>query len=464
MMFKRISIFVGALLFCLCTQSKTIYVSSSEGTSQSKGLSASAPVNTIAAALTMGDTILLKAGDVFYEILECDGKYISRYGEGHNPTLCGFKRIKQPCWEQVEPNIWKLRLNSDNFTGFAAHVPYVNNIGCIYEYEKDQIHGRRLQLKNYLKENWDFCQTPSYKKDTPDSEFDDIYLYLETNPNTMQLEFSVGLSAAQIANTTIDRVNFQGFGQGVVCKSNVTVSNCRIDLIGGRIFLGNRSFCCHGSGVVIEANGDVANCQVNDCYISRCYETGVSIAASYQKEAEASNVSIAHNLIANCGRGFEAVMSSVVNTTFDNCVFASNTVLDSGNSGFTYSDKDFARCHVLLKYGMCQKNIMVDGNTFVKGNLCLSSVSQRNNLLSEWKNNTCYLLPTDMMIGNADNNLHDAISISKVGKVKTAVKLFKEETGDKSTHFIVCDEMKIEKEIEGCGGEKVATLVNEKVQ
>lgn len=447
MMFKRISIFVGALLFCLCSQSKTIYVSSSEGTAQNNGLSANAPVNTIAAALTMGDTILLKAGDVFYETLECDGKYISRYGEGHNPTLCGFKRIKQPCWEQVEPNIWKLKLNSDNFTGFTAHTLYVNNIGCIYEYDKDQIHGRRLQLKNYLKENWDFCQTSSYKKDTPDSDFDDIYLYLETDPNTMQLEFSIGLSAAQLLNTTIDRVNFQGFGQGVVCKSDVSVSNCWIDLIGGRIYLGNNGFCCHGSGVTIDAIGDIANCKINDCYISRCYEAGVSIAASYQKEAEASNVSIGHNLITNCGRGFEAVMSNVVSTTFNNCVFASNTVLDSSNSGFTYSDRNFARCHVLFDYGMCKQNIIVDGNTFVKGNLCLYSLSQRSNLLSDWHNNTCYLLPSDIMIGNADSDLRDAISVSKVGKEKASIRLYSETTGDTSTRFIVCDETKLANEI-----------------
>ena len=59
-------------------EGKTIYVSSSDGIETNNGLSASAPINTIAAALTMGDTILLKAGDVFYETIESQNKYIAQ--------------------------------------------------------------------------------------------------------------------------------------------------------------------------------------------------------------------------------------------------------------------------------------------------------------------------------------------------------------------------------------------------
>ena len=427
-------------------EAKTIYVSSSEGTETNNGLSASAPVNTIAAALAMGDTILLKAGDVFYETIECRNKYISRYGEGHNPTLSGFKRIRQPNWEQIEPNVWKLKLNSDNFTGFTTHREFVNNIGCIHDYDNDQIHGRHLQLRHYLKENWDFYQTSNHKKGIQDSEFDYIYLYLESDPNSLHLEFSVGLAAAMLEDTKVEKLFFTGYGQGVVCKSNVTVSNCRIDAIGGRCHLNELDFSCQGSGVQVDANEGVSNCKVNDCYITRCYEAGVSIHASYQNKIPVDGVTISNNLIANCGRGFEIVMSNVTDVNFEGCAFVSNTVLDSGNSGFSYTDRYFPTSHIFMDHGMQKMKFIIDNNIFVKGNLYLSSMSNNNSHLSDWHNNTCYLLPTDVMIGSLFV-LHSAITVSRTGKLKDAIKLFKKESGDKSTRFVLCDETKIENEL-----------------
>jgi len=427
-------------------EGKTIYVSSSEGTETNNGLSASASVNTIAAALTMGDTILLKAGDVFYETIECRNKYISRYGEGHNPTLCGFKRIKEPNWEQIEPNIWKLKLNSDNFTGFTTHKEFVNNIGCIHDYDNDQIHGRRVQLRNYLKEDWDFYQTSNHKKNVLDSEFDYIYLYLESDPNLLHLEFSVGLAAAMLEGTKVDNLFFTGFGQGLICKSNVTVSSCRIDAIGGRCYVNELDFCSQGSGVQLDANEGVSNCKVSDCCITRCYEAGVSIHASYQNKIPVDGVTISNNLIANCGRGLEIVMSNVTDVNFEDCAFVSNTVLDSGNSGFGYTDQYFSTSHIFMDYGMKKINFIFDDNIFVKGNLYLSSMPSNNNQLSDWQNNTCYLLPTDIMIGSIFVQ-RGAITVSGAGKLKDALKLFKEESGDKSTRFVLCDEAKLEKEL-----------------
>ena len=41
----------------------------------------------------------------------------------------------------------------------------------------------------------------------------------------------------------------------------------------------------------------------------------------------------------------------------------------------------------------------------------------------------------------------DIITVSRAGNLKDAVKLFKEESGDKSTRFVLCDEARLEKEI-----------------
>ena len=45
----------------------TVYVSGTEGSDANDGRSISHPVKTIEKAVTLGDTLLLKAGDVFYE-------------------------------------------------------------------------------------------------------------------------------------------------------------------------------------------------------------------------------------------------------------------------------------------------------------------------------------------------------------------------------------------------------------
>ena len=186
-----------------------------------------------------------------------------------------------------------------------------------------------------------------------------------------------------LENTKIENLFFTGYGQGLVCKSNVTVSNCRIDAVGGRCYLNKLDFCCQGSGVEVDANEGISNCKVNDCAITRCYEAGVSIYASYQNKILVDNVSISNNLIAKCGRGFEIVMSNVTDVNFEDCAFVSNTVLDSGNSGFGYTDKNYPTSHVFMDHGMQKKKFIVDGNIFVKGNLYLSSISSNNNQLSD---------------------------------------------------------------------------------
>ena len=70
---------------------RTIYVSSSEGLTGNSGDNVLRPIADIRKAINEADTILLKAGDVFFEGgLQLSGKMLSRYGQGVNPTICGF--------------------------------------------------------------------------------------------------------------------------------------------------------------------------------------------------------------------------------------------------------------------------------------------------------------------------------------------------------------------------------------
>lgn len=110
------------LLSCLgghIGSSQTVYVASSIGSISSDGTSIDSPTDNLNNAVKKEKTVLLKAGDTFFVgNLEISGITLSRCGEGANPVLCGYKRIVEPRWTEVEKNIWKLNLAENNFTGF----------------------------------------------------------------------------------------------------------------------------------------------------------------------------------------------------------------------------------------------------------------------------------------------------------------------------------------------------------
>ena len=87
------------------TIAKTIYVSSSMGNDQNSGLTMQDPKKSIKGAMEIGEEICLKAGDIFYETLRLTKKVVTRYGEGANPIICGYKRIIRPNWERVGDSI-----------------------------------------------------------------------------------------------------------------------------------------------------------------------------------------------------------------------------------------------------------------------------------------------------------------------------------------------------------------------
>lgn len=95
----RFSLYIlNSLMLLLCNNEASagqkVYVSSSFGSDSNNGLTQHYPVKSISIALVLGDTLLLKAGDFFYEgNLTASKGLLSRYGEGLNPIICGYKRI-----------------------------------------------------------------------------------------------------------------------------------------------------------------------------------------------------------------------------------------------------------------------------------------------------------------------------------------------------------------------------------
>ncbi len=92
-----------------CAYGSTLYVSA-RGSDSNSGQSARYPLKTVSLALSRADTVFLKAGDIFYGGLYLDGKVLSRYGDGTNPTVCGYRRVVNKAWKQVGANIWRIDL------------------------------------------------------------------------------------------------------------------------------------------------------------------------------------------------------------------------------------------------------------------------------------------------------------------------------------------------------------------
>ncbi len=442
-MLKRF--FTIMLLLCLFNNgivalSATIYVSSSCGSATYSGLDPEHPVSDFGDAMKKGDEILLRAGDTFYVGgLQLSGKTLSRYGEGSNPTICGFKRIKTPKWEYVSKNIWRLNLVEDNFTGIILKgSSSSNNICAFYEYNKDEIHGRKVWKRSEMQDDWDFWQTETLSKAKP-SEYDNIYLYLTSDPNQLKLEMSIYDQALRADHSIIDGVNFCGFGFGISAKSETQIRNCKIDAIGGRIIPEVKSYVCYGNGIEFYVAGDdIANCVVEDCFVTRCYDCGITIQGTGGTTATPRNIIIRNNLITKCCQGWEDFLRNNDDVIYENCVFENNIVLQSGaTSGFGYAASRFKYCHVLGNNVKGDKGMRIENNVFADGNFYCSGVYKNYYRSNLWKGNKCYITTGDFILGE----YYGRRDVLRMGKNKrrssSEIERYRELTGDTSTKFYV---------------------------
>ena len=458
-------LYLLAMLSCISTSclsghasGKTIYVSSSTGSNENDGLTPQSPVKTIAEALRKGDTIRLKRGDVFFESIKLNKKYCLAYGQGEKPVIAGWKRIEGDYWEECKNNIWRICLtDGKRYSGFQIFgSSNLNNIGCIHEYQKDEIHGRRVQRKADLKVDWDFYQTYHHdKKEVTNHDFDTLYLYSHDNPNYLNLEFSVAEAAVRICEATIDNIRMEGFGFGISAMTGSIIRNCDIDAIGGMMAYTASEFVSYGNGVEFYISKDVENCVVENCIISRCYDCGVSIQASGQGQAQPRNIIIRNNLIERCCQGWEDFLRNDSNILYKNCRFENNVVLNSGNtSGFGYPESRFKFCHVLGNNTQGNKGMIIRNNTFVGGNYYCSGAYQGEYKSNVWEGNTCVIKRGDYILSNymgtkdvirIPKDKGDFASISEA--TDDAIRRYRKLTGDETTKFIIKDEKTINRQI-----------------
>lgn len=425
-----------------------IYVSSSIGSDANDGLDSAHPVKDLTNAVGRANTVLLKAGDVFYYgSLSISGIKLSRYGDGPNPTICGYKRLVGPHWIEVEPNIWKASLVDGVFSGIEIKGSSVsNNICAFHDYANDLIHGRKVRYKNEMERDWDFWQTSKLSKAKP-SEYDVIYLYLSSNPNELKLEVSVYDVALRVDHSVVDGVNFSGFGTGLSAKTETHIRNCRIDAMGGRLIPDGKSYVCYGNGVEFYvAVSDIENCIVEDCFITRCYDCGITIQGTGATTATPRNIIIRNNLISNCCQGWEDFLRNNDDVMFENCVFTGNIVLHSGaTTGFGYAPSRFKYCHILGNNVKGDRGMRIENNTFADGNYYCSGVYNGAYRSNVWKNNKCYIKDGDYILGEYFGK-RDVLRVKESRRASSSeIKRYQELTGDTSTRFIVLSDTQMEK-------------------
>ena len=436
---------------------KRVYVSSSSGNDFNNGFSENTPKRTIKEALRVGDTLLLKCGDVFYENIEINGGKLSSYGTGSRPIISGYRRLSSVRWELVGESLWRIKLSDNGFVGYdTSESPKLNNIGCFHEYDSDLIHGRRVQYRNELLEDWDFWQTDHYgSRQIKDGDYDCLYLFLEQDPNQLNLEYSVGTYAARIRDGIIDGIRFEGFGFGISASTKSIIRNCEVDAIGGMQFNSNEVFCSYGNGIEFWVGNDIEDCLVENNIVSRCYDSGITIQGSNSKKATPRNIIIRNNTIYDCCQAWEDFLRNDDDVVYVNCVFERNTILNSGKTaGFGYPKSRKKYCHVLGNNDKGNKGMIIRKNTFVGGNFYCSGAFAGEYKSNIWQNNICIIKRGDYLLSNYQGT-KDVIRIPvdkggfKTLKAATndAIIRYRKLTGDSTTTFKIKQDSVINRKI-----------------
>ena len=422
----------------------TIYVSSSMGNDQNSGLTIQDPKKSIKEALGNGDEIYLMAGDTFFETLRLVKKKVTRYGEGGNPVICGFKRIIKPKWEKVGNSIWRINLSTDNYSGFQKGSSTLNNIGCIHDIESDEIHGKKVQYFDKLKEDWDIWQTEQCGAGVAGNQFDYLYIYLSTNPNLYNLEFSVGTAAVTMNDATLDGVNIIGWGFGISANHKSIIRNARIDAIGGMIQLGASPFVCYGNGVEFYVANNISDCIVENCYISRCYDCACTIQGSRHQGATPTNIVFRNNLIVGCCQGWEDFLNNGEGVNYQNCRFENNIVCYS-ESGFGYPSSVVRYSHVLGNNHSGSRGMIIKGNIFVGGNLYRSGEYEGKYCSNVWVRNKFYATPSSYLLCNYLGTKNYLKLPAEKHAIRQTEQSYRSLTGDRTTKIYYYSRQKADK-------------------
>lgn len=381
--------------------SKIVYVSSSAGDDANDG-SKDKPFKTFAKLPKKNAKILLKKDDIFYAPLSgFENCIINSYGKGRNlPMICGLRRIKNPsAWQQIGDNLWRLDLNaSQNFDGCNPQnfSPRFNNIGAIYNLATDTVYGHLVKNKDELKKNWDFIVSEKYshKNITPET-FRYLHLKLDHNPAEEgdQLALLTGQhGVSSLKNCTVRNIAIKGFGcHGLTRCRGSKIEKLKIDLIGGSILVGYRTWVRFGNGIEFwisdEPHSNIHN-RVSYCIISRTFDCGSTIQGSPSKgTAIARDIIFRGNKYYRCHQAFEHWLKSPDKTPgqYIDCKFVGNFAWDCGNNEF---NSPYSQEQNFLNYDAHPGSMTIRHNVCYGGGTYAGS----SNWSTDFGNNTFYAI------------------------------------------------------------------------
>jgi hypothetical protein len=371
-------LFLLATLNITATEKKVYYVSSTNGNDKNPGTLA-APRKTIHSVLKASKEnldIRLCRGDVFFEnISGLKNSKISAYGKGARPVICGFKVLKDVNqWSyNASRNCWMLDLKeASNFAGFktndADSLAAWNDIGCIYVPKVDTIIGHIVKRIDLLKNNGDiFVDSAFLKNQLHKNSF--RYLYYKGSDPRLLGHICLPVRAhgvSSMTNCDIQDIAVMGFAMHGMCGlRGCTVSNCRLDVIGGSVQIGANPWVRFGNG--IEFWSGTYDTVVEDCVISRTYDCGTTIQTNGNITNVQKNITFTHNVIYHCRQAFEHFLNpkdkSLLN--YDNCHFTGNICIDNGWNDF---DSPEARDAQILSYENLEKTLDISKNIFFGAN------------------------------------------------------------------------------------------------
>ncbi len=391
--------------------SEVLYVSSSEGDDSNLGISQNEPLQTISKALLYKKNIKLKCGDVFNGSITLSGVDMKSYGRGDRPIVSGWKRLKKNdatnVWQEGEllggvwhakkgTNIWRLDLDIPIFGGRKVIASLLNDIGLIKDNDDNSIHGRKCQYvykngdkepvfsqKNtYLKNNFDFCQCSKKGSDgLKPEDFRYLYMYLDHNPSEHDLSFSTYGNGFNLSNSSVDGIRVEGFAcHGFSCASDVKITNCDIEYIGGAQQIGYLDWVRFGNGVEFYVSSTRRNGYVADNIIRHTFDCATTVQASNFKDAWAENIVFKNNAISNCRQAFEHFLNNTDSKTgkmldYVNCSFVDNVCVNIGDNGFSSPE---LRDACILSYERENgKSVEISGNIFFDANFyCAKNFSK----------------------------------------------------------------------------------------
>ncbi len=396
-------------------EGKTAYYVSASGNDANDGKSPETPWKTIEklnnATFESGDVVYFKRGDQWRNVsLSAKaGVTYSAYGEGDKPIL------NRSPFDGAKHGTWTLVDGYENV--YVYSEKFVNDIGTIafndrtytdiyaqkicFSYNNDQkkpsVNGQIVEdplteLKNDL-DFWHDLKGPN----TSLAAGGELYLRSDSgNPAERfdNIEFNQKGNAVTIAgnnvridNLTIRHAGSHGIGSGT--RDGLTVTNCRLEWIGGSMQNYNDGFVRFGNAV--EIYGGCDGYTVDNCFIDQVYDAGVTHQVSHTAEGDyiMKNVTYSNNVILNCIYSIEHFNRAATGTTryLSNITYKNNLCRKAGYGfGYTRPNKG-AASHIRSGTIVDTVNFVIENNIFDRSRDVLFLLQAGGDEQIQWKNN-----------------------------------------------------------------------------